>query len=205
VRQGERLVELDEKLPAMRAGTTTPASPVEQTELAWLCARKRLDHAASRFYEAAFAAEPKLADDLGAGHRYDAACAAALAGCGQGQDADKLGQKEKARLRGQALAWLRADLLPRARQLASGKPADRAEVHAKLRHWLADPDFAGVRGPEALAKLPEAERQAWQKLWNDIAEMLKRAQRKPGPEKKQDGFPNPSKTAWESRPTDTAS
>jgi hypothetical protein len=29
-----------------------------------------------------------------------------------------------------------------------------------LKNWLADPDFAGVRGPEALARLPQAERPA---------------------------------------------
>ena len=42
--------------------------------------------------------------------RYNAACTAALAGCGQGVDADKLDAKERARLRQQALDWLRADL-----------------------------------------------------------------------------------------------
>ena len=68
----------------------------------------------------------------------------------------------------------------RAKQLASGQ----ADVQAKLRHWLADPDFAGVRGQEALAKLPEAERQPWQKLWDDVGDLLKRAQGKVTPEKK---------------------
>ena len=50
-----------------------------------------LNCAAARFYEEAFAAQPKLADDLGAAHRYNAACAAALAGCGQSKDAGKPG------------------------------------------------------------------------------------------------------------------
>jgi hypothetical protein len=44
-----------------------------------------------------------------------------------------------------------------------------------MRHWLNDPDFAGVRGPDALAKLPEAERQEWQKLWADVQRLLDRA------------------------------
>jgi hypothetical protein len=43
---------------------------------------------------------------------------------------------------------------------------------------------AGVRGAESLARLPEAERQAWQKLWDDVAALLARAQTKPAPEKK---------------------
>jgi hypothetical protein len=55
-----------------------------------------------------------------------------------------------------------------------------------LQHYLADADFTGVRGPEALARLPEAERQAWQHLWNNVADTLARAQRKTTPEKKSD-------------------
>jgi hypothetical protein len=31
-------------------------------------------------------------------------------------------------------------------------------VAQKTRHWLRDPDFVGVRGPDALAQLPPAER-----------------------------------------------
>jgi hypothetical protein len=178
------LVELDGKLPGFLEGETTPANSQESIELAQLCALKHLRRASARFYAEAFAAEPRLADDLGAAHRYNAACAAALAGSGVGEDADKLGEKEKMRLRGQALGWLQADLRLRARQLASGQPADRAEVQAKLRYWLADADLAGVRGPEALARLPEAERQAWQQLWDDVSEMLKRAQGKTAAEKK---------------------
>jgi hypothetical protein len=44
-----------------------------------------------------------------------------------------------------------------------------------MQHWLGDPDFAGVRGPEALARLPEAEREPWRTLWDDVATTLDRA------------------------------
>jgi hypothetical protein len=40
-----------------------------------------------------------------------------------------------------------------------------------------DPDFAGVRG-DALAELPEAERQEWQKPWDDVGALRKRAAEK---------------------------
>jgi hypothetical protein len=33
-----------------------------------------------------------------------------------------------------------------------------------------------VRGPEALARLPAAEQQAWHQLWADVADTLARAQ-----------------------------
>jgi hypothetical protein len=48
-----------------------------------------------------------------------------------------------------------------------------------MQERLRDPEFGGVRGAEALAKLPEAERQQWQKLWADVAETLRRAADKP--------------------------
>jgi hypothetical protein len=51
---------------------------------------------------------------------------------------------------------------------------------------MADPDFAGVRGDKALAKLPEAERQAWQKAWADVAHTLALAEGKPAQIKKSD-------------------
>ncbi len=54
---------------------------------------------AEGLYSAAFSDDPKLADDLSAGFRYDAACFAALAAAGQGEDAGKLDEKERTRLR----------------------------------------------------------------------------------------------------------
>jgi hypothetical protein len=114
------------------------------------------------------------AADLTKQHRYNAACAAALAGCGQGLDAGSIGDEERARLRQQALDWLRADL-DRWRKLLEGDSADvRAKVVKTLKHWQTDSDLSGVRDPGApgLAKLPEAEREAWGKLWAEVAELL---------------------------------
>jgi serine/threonine-protein kinase len=122
-------------------------------------------------YGEAFTADSKLADDLKAGHRYNAACCAALAGCGQGKDAGTLDDREKARLRRQALDWLRADLAAGAKQAQSHQPADRVMVRQTLQHWKEDPDLAGVRG-DALAKLSEAESQPWKKLWADVDALL---------------------------------
>jgi tetratricopeptide (TPR) repeat protein len=187
-RDAERLVTLDSKLAKVLKGEAQPADAAERAALAWLCQRptKQLNVAAVRLYTEAFAAGPKLADDLRAEHRYLAACAAALAGCGIGQDAAKLDEKERGRLRQQALDWLRADLEGRSRQLAQEPVQARPALVRAMQHWLRAPDFAGVRGPEALAKLPEAERQPWQKLWDDAARTLARAQTTTAPEKKSD-------------------
>jgi tetratricopeptide (TPR) repeat protein len=181
VRQCERLVELDRRLPDFLADKAIPASTGERVELAQLCAVKHRNRAALRFYEEAFAAEPALLAD----HRYTAACAAALAGCGRGQDADKLAEKERASLRRQALDWLRADLDALGHLLETGPEPARhaARVAASLQHWLTDADFAGVRGPEALARLPEAEQQTWRQLWGDVRNSLTRAQDRAAPGK----------------------
>ena len=86
---------------------------------------------------------PKLSDEQAATHRYDAACHAARAGCGQGSDAsaDSAG---RAALRGKALGWLRADLALRARQADSDKPADRRTAADSLLYWLDDSNLAAV-------------------------------------------------------------
>jgi tetratricopeptide (TPR) repeat protein len=184
VRRCERRIELEPKLPDILAGNVRPASPAERIEVAELCALKRLHRAAASFYEEALAEQPKLADDLTAAHRYEAACAAALAGCGKGQDAHHDGDTERARLRRQALDWLRADRQAWDRRI-DREPDKVPKIVEQMHHWLTDTDFAGVRGAEALARLPEAEREPWQTLWSDIANTLARAQAKK-PQKKSD-------------------
>jgi hypothetical protein len=167
------MVELDERLPALLSGKAKPASPEEGIEVAELCVRKQLNRAAVRFYDVAFApVSPRTAPLIGA-HRYNAACAAALAGCGQGKDTDKLGDKERSELRRQALDWMRGELETVGRLLKRTPEKAPAFVQA-MKHWLSDPDLAGVRQQQALAKLPEAEQQAWQKLWSDVADTLAR-------------------------------
>jgi hypothetical protein len=37
-----------------------------------------------------------------------------------------------------------------------------------LEHRRSDPDLASVRDPQALERLPENERDAWQALWLDV-------------------------------------
>jgi serine/threonine-protein kinase len=172
------------RLPAVLDGKDRPKDAAERLAFARLCQLRCKEYAAAaRFYAEAFAAEPGLAGDPQAGHRYNAACAAALAGCGRGQDAAGLGEKERARLRQQALDWLRADLGAWRRLLEKGPAENRPVIAGQLAHWLEDPDFAGVRGSEALARLPEAERQPWRGLWDEVADVLARAQAKTTPEK----------------------
>jgi hypothetical protein len=68
--------------------------------------------------------------------------------------------------------------------LAKGPDQARAAAAGNLQHWQEDTDFAGVRGPDALAKLPEAERAGWRQLWVDVADTLTRAQEQGRPAEK---------------------
>jgi hypothetical protein len=163
-------------LPALLQGEAQPADAAERLAVAQVCQYKRLYAASTRFSAEAFADQPRLAEDLRAGHRYAAACAAARAGCGRGQDAARLNEEDRARWRGQARQWLRADLALHAKRLESGTPADRTEVQQKMQRWLADPHLAGVRGAEALARLPSEERPGWAKLWAEAEALRKKAQ-----------------------------
>jgi serine/threonine protein kinase len=163
VQNCERFVELDGKLPEVLSGHRKPADIRERLAFAWLCQQpfQKRYAAAARFYDEAFTEKPQLADDL-AGHRYDAACAAALAGCGQGADADQLDPQERARLRQQALDWLRAGLKAKRQMLEQSPGKDGPTIVTQMQHWLQDVDFAGVRGAEALARLPQGERPEWE-------------------------------------------
>jgi tetratricopeptide (TPR) repeat protein len=178
VKQCERLVELDQKLPALLSGEANPADTPERLALAKICQTdaKQLHAAAARWYTEAFAAEPRLAGAQPSRHRYNAACAAALAGCGQGKDAAGLDEKDRARLRLWSLDWLKRELQAWERALEQAPDKAGPAAGKQLQHWLHDADFSGVRGAEALARLPAAERQKWQQLWADVAATLARSQ-----------------------------
>jgi serine/threonine-protein kinase len=175
VSDADRLIQLDGRLPAVLKGQALPADSDEELALAVLCQQyKRLYTAAARFYAGAFTGSPKLAEDHKAAHRYNAACAAVQAGCGKGADAGQLDDKERFRLRQQALDWLRADLAVWARQAASDKEADGARVRQTLGHWQRDPALAALRDAKELAKLPADEQAAWRQLWADVEALLKK-------------------------------
>ena len=58
--------------------------------------------------------------------------------------------------------------------LDKGNAQTNAQVRKKMRHWQTDSDLAGVRAKDALARLPNEERQHWERLWSDVDALLRR-------------------------------
>jgi len=174
LQQCNELLALEAKLPDVLAGRTPPADNRERLGLIEVCRFQQRYADAAKLYGDAFTADAKLADDLQKQHRYNAACFAALAAAGQGTDSDKLDDKEHPRLRKQALKWLRADLDSWTKRVADAKPSDLQGMIKTLKHWQEDTDLIGIRHAKALEKLSAEERDACQKLWADVAEVLKK-------------------------------
>jgi serine/threonine-protein kinase len=164
-------------LPEYLQGAYQPDDNDERLALLGVCQFKNWTHHAVRLYADAFAANPGLAQDLDAGHRYHAARFAALAGCGHGADAAGIGDVERERWRTQARHWLRADLADRGKRLAGGPARAQDSVRKALSQWQSEPALAGLRDVDQLAKLPTDEQAEFLALWADVAAVLARADR----------------------------
>ncbi len=165
-RQAEPLVLSN--LAALLARQDEPRSPYERLALAAVCESTRRTARAATLYADAFKKAPALSRLW----RYAAACCAARAGCGDGEDAAQLSETERAESREQARIWLRDDLNANKGLLAGAPSSERAALPGKLETWFEDPALAGVRDEGKLRKLPSAERENWIRLWHD-AESLR--------------------------------
>jgi serine/threonine-protein kinase len=164
-REAEELIVPN--LAAFLKGEYQPKDNKERLELAGYCRFRKRYVSAARLYAEAFAADPKLLADPNSGNRYNAACCAAQAGCGDGRD-----EKERARWREQARDWLRADVALWAKRLESGKSAERQMVTATLKHWQEEADLSGLRVAADVARLPADEQEACEKLWANVRALL---------------------------------
>jgi tetratricopeptide (TPR) repeat protein len=166
----DRSMVMEARLPAVLRGEDNTTRATEWLEFAWISMVTKQFAAAVPLYCKAFAVDPKQADDMRSGHRWNAACCASLAAA-----ALKDNEKEQHRLRRQALDWLRADLAFWEKQAETGNAMTCAMAQQTLWVWQNNPSFAGVRDTEWLAKLPCMEREAWEKLWAEVEALRKRA------------------------------
>jgi serine/threonine-protein kinase len=175
VAEAERAAAISRRLPAVLKGEDKPGGAAEGLAFAQLCYNSGRYAAAARLWADALAADAKLVDDRQAAHRYNAACAAALAASGAGKDERSPDDTAKAKLRQQALDWLKAELAVWAKLLESAPPEAKASIAQTLKHWQDDTDLAGVRGDKAIEALPEADRAPWRALWADVSGLLEKA------------------------------
>ena len=167
-----RNVALDKRLAAVLKGEPPPQNDSERIRLAERAAQKSLYAASAMLYATAFASNQKLADNRLAEPAYNAACAAALAGCGQGKDDPPPDDAARTKLRHQALDWLKAELVAWRQVALTAAPGNKEQVARTLQRWKEDSDLAGIRDENALAKLPEDERTAFQELWSQVDQLL---------------------------------
>jgi serine/threonine-protein kinase len=172
-------IELDGKLTAVLRGEVKLSRPEDMVRYALFCQEGKYLYAASaRLYREAFVAKPELAEVMKEAHRFAAACAAALAGSGQGKDAAETGEAERAAWRRQALDWLRADLRYLAAGLEKGNgPRKSATVVRALQLMRSMPPLASIRDPAALARLSADEQESFRKFWADVEALLQLARR----------------------------
>jgi serine/threonine-protein kinase len=179
VRRCDRFIDLTRRLPLVLKGEEKPASAAEYMEFAFLCMQRYQRYfAGASLYSRAFVRDENLANDVLSGQRFNAACAAAMAGTGQGQDAADLDDMQKAYWRKKALEWLRADLNLWAKRSQNMKQNEVVVLPVWALNLPKDLYLAAVRDPSALNKLPQDERDAWQKLWKDVDTLLGKAQEK---------------------------
>jgi serine/threonine-protein kinase len=176
LQQCEHWLALEARLAAVLRGEDKPVDAAESLDFAEMCRHRKLRAAAARFSAAGFAACPQLASAWKTARRYNAACDAALAGCGRSDDAVALSETERARWRKQACAWLQADLDEFIKAWATALASDRPFIRKVLPLWQVDPDLAGLRETSALEKLSPDEREKCLVLWKQVAALLGRVQ-----------------------------
>ena len=154
-------------LPAFLEGKYQPQDNDERLALLGICQFKNRTRALVRLYCEAFSDAPQLMEDIGAAHRYNAARAAALAGCGRGEDAAGVGAAERKRLRDLSRQWLRADLAHYKKLLDANHSKHCEAVRRELLRWQGSPDLSFLREQKELEKLPVDERENWTALWDE--------------------------------------
>jgi hypothetical protein len=136
------MIALDARLSAIVKADQQPRDDADRLGLAQRAYDKALYATAGRLWGEALAHNPKLADDRTAQLRYNAACAAALAGCGQGKDDPQPDEVLRAELRKQALGWLQAEVSAWKGVAMTVAPGNKELVASTLAHWKQDADLA---------------------------------------------------------------
>ncbi len=169
VQSAERLASLAKRLPSVVTGQDQPANNDERLVLAQMCYENQYYLKAVGLWSEGMRLEPERADDRQVQHRYNAACAAALAGCREGKDEPPPDADGQTALRNQAHDWLVADLQCWLKFAESNQDRGRDIVVRTLDHWRRDIDLAGVRDEDRLKMLGTEESKRWSALWAEVS------------------------------------
>ncbi len=159
----EAMAQAEARLPRVLRGEAAPSSAQECVLLARICRAKGLHREAVGFWQRAFSLDPALAEDREQRLRETAARDAALAGAWK-----------------EALSLLRDELGILRKQVQPGEVADARRVLRALTRWTNYRELAAIRGADALGRLPAAEREALQSLWDEVDELRQRAAKAAG-------------------------
>ena len=172
VRAIDQAIRQFEQLSRLAADDSEGISTLESgpNELPEHYYRRRFFAASAAICSAGFTADPKLAEDISAQNRYNAACSAASAAAGDWdrQASPRRGGENPLASSGTHVAQGRFDLLVnthRGRRAQSKGRSNRDAQAVEIR-----PRPCGRPRQEAeLAKLPEPEQKAWQAFWAEVA------------------------------------
>jgi hypothetical protein len=123
----------------------------------------------------AFKASPALARGRNGLDRYNAACEAALALRGKGEDDPAPDRDARLGLVSLALGWLEEERTVWETRLPGQSVSDRARIVAELNHWKHDPDLVAIRSPALIKGLPASHGDACVAFWAKIDGMLAQA------------------------------
>jgi hypothetical protein len=171
--RAERMAALESRLPDVLRGAVKPKDAAEGIGFAELTYQTERYASSARLYAEVFQADPKLADDMKDGNRYNAVCSAALVAAGKGDGTIPVEESARARGRKQAIDWLRAGLAFWTKLAQAGKAEAKQRVSNRLRHWRQDLDLGAIRDEATVKALPENEQVACRALWADVEALLR--------------------------------
>jgi tetratricopeptide (TPR) repeat protein len=172
-----------------------PSWTVVHNNIAYLLGKQGKYLESIEFLKTGLAANPAMADRwnhlLVFPLRVGGAIHALKASIGTVKDAAQLSETEKTEYRQQALAWLKDEIAVLHKHL-NGAPKNNVRVRALLGGLLFQQTsyWQSVRDEKALAKIPQPERQEWQKLWLKVEFLLEQFQTELRPVKKWEGTLN---------------
>jgi tetratricopeptide (TPR) repeat protein len=155
-------------LTAVLEGKQQPRDNDERLAQIGACRFENRLAALACIYHEAFAAGLKRSNI----ELHDAGRVAVQAGCGDGIDAESLGEDERRNWRAQGRKWLREALSKMIKAIDTDFNKNHNAVQQELTKWRKEPELAGIREPAELDKLPADEKADCQKLWAEVSALF---------------------------------